>query len=165
MAEEKMAVILPLDIILPLAFIQLPLQAGKPSFGRSSRMRQHSASPIDGPLSSGIEVQWPSPLSRHSQIKSVCVSVGDETTGLFSTAIVHRAQDMPSLPKRQLVDAALLRGVIVDQRIASFSCSDEERYSAVENFLAQHQPTALQRKKLTAAKTWKKNFKRWQRSC
>ena len=68
-------------------------------------------------------------------------------TGLFQIGDkLLQAQDMPSLLKRYQLMPQFLRGVIVDQAIASFSCSDEERHSAVENFLAQHQLTAPEAK-------------------
>ena len=64
-------------------------------------------------------------------------------TGLFQIGDkLLQAQDMPSLLKRYQLMPQFLRGVIIDQAIASFSCSDEERKSAVENFLVQHQLTA-----------------------
>ena len=64
-------------------------------------------------------------------------------TGLFQIGDkLLQAQDMPSLLKRYQLMPQFLRGVIVDQAIASFSCSDEECQFAVENFLAQHQLTA-----------------------
>ena len=68
-------------------------------------------------------------------------------TGLFQIGDkLLQAQDMPSLLKRYQLMPQFLRGVIVDQAIASFNCSDEERHSAVENFLAQHQLTAPEAK-------------------
>jgi parvulin-like peptidyl-prolyl isomerase len=64
-------------------------------------------------------------------------------TGLFQIGDkLLQAQDMPALLKRYQLMPQFLRGVILDQAIAPFTCTEEERKSAADNFLAQYQMTA-----------------------
>lgn len=64
-------------------------------------------------------------------------------TGLFQIGDkLLQAQDIPSLLTRYQLMPQFLRGVIVDQAIASCTCTEEESRTAVEQFCVQHQLTS-----------------------
>lgn len=68
-------------------------------------------------------------------------------TGLFQIGDkLLQAQDIPSLLKRYQLMPQFLRGVIEDQAIASFTCTEAERSAALEQFHAQHQLTSPEAK-------------------
>ncbi|MDF0554816.1 peptidylprolyl isomerase [Kamptonema sp. UHCC 0994] len=68
-------------------------------------------------------------------------------TGLFQIGDkLLQAQDIPSLLKRYQLMPQFLRGTIEDQAIASFTCTEEERSAALEQFYAQHQLTSSEAK-------------------
>lgn len=64
-------------------------------------------------------------------------------TGLLKVGnqIIH-AQEIPALLNRYQLMPQLLRGIIIDQAIADFSCTPEEEQAAIQQFEAQHQITS-----------------------
>lgn len=75
-------------------------------------------------------------------------------TGLFQIGDkLLQAQDIPALLKRYQMMPQFLRGAVVDQAIATFTCTEEERKSAIENFRVQHQLTSPE-----ALKAWLQNL-------
>ncbi|MGE5656559.1 MAG: peptidylprolyl isomerase [Actinomycetota bacterium] len=74
-------------------------------------------------------------------------------TGLFQIGDkLLQAHDIPALLKRYQLMPQFLRGAIVDQAIAPFTCTDAERKAALEQFQAQHQLTSPE-----ALEAWLRN--------
>lgn len=68
-------------------------------------------------------------------------------TGLFQIGDkLLQADDIPGLLKRYELMPQFLRGVVIDQAIAPLTCTEEERKSAIEQFLAQHQINSAETK-------------------
>lgn len=68
-------------------------------------------------------------------------------TGLFQIGDkLLQAQDLPALIKRYQLMPQFLRGVVIDQAITSYTCTEEERQTALEQFEAQHQLTSKEAK-------------------
>jgi parvulin-like peptidyl-prolyl isomerase len=53
-----------------------------------------------------------------------------------------KAQEIPALLKRYDLMPQFLRGIAIDEAIADFSCSDEERLRALEDLAVEHQLTS-----------------------
>jgi parvulin-like peptidyl-prolyl isomerase len=68
-------------------------------------------------------------------------------TGLFQIGDkLLQGQDIPALLKRYQLMPQFMRGVVIDQAIASYTYTEEESHSAVEQFLGQYQLTSAEAK-------------------
>ncbi|MGL4378260.1 MAG: peptidylprolyl isomerase, partial [Microcoleaceae cyanobacterium] len=60
-------------------------------------------------------------------------------TGLFQIGDkLLQGQDIPALLKRYQLMPQFMRGVVIDQAIASYTYTEEECQGAVEHFLGQY---------------------------
>lgn len=68
-------------------------------------------------------------------------------TGLFQIGDkLLQGQDIPALLKRYQLMPQFMRGVVIDQAIASYTYTEEECQGAVEHFLGQYQLTSPEAK-------------------
>lgn len=73
--------------------------------------------------------------------------VENSMTGVFKVGkTIIKAEDMPSLLKRYQLMPMFLREAVVDQAIASISCTEAEQAAALERFETQHQLTSPEAK-------------------
>ena len=64
---------------------------------------------------------------------------------------IIQADEIPSLLSRYQLLPQFLQGIIIDEAIALYSCTDAERKLAIEQFAAQHQLTSPEARKAWAA--------------